>query len=127
MSQEQEQEKLMQAASQGLNNYLQGTTRLINSLYKPKIRIEVKTAKDDLKNATNKIKHGISPKRIAQQLKDSPVVKGMSDQKKLSYVNAILKKAQITDKISKMKNLEKSQDQSKERSQESNRDTQRER
>ncbi|WP_036489116.1 hypothetical protein [Myxosarcina sp. GI1] len=102
MSQEQDQEKILNATAQVLNNSLSGGLYLA-SLKKSKVKIEVKTAKDDLSNARSALNRGVNLEAVKQEIFKSPVAKRIEriGGDVSSYVASIAKKAQIDNKMEK--------------------------
>ena len=112
MNQEQDQEKLMQAASQVLNNSLSGVTHLASiGGRKTKTTIEVKSAKDDLYNTRLSLREGVDVERINKTLFNSPVAQEIEQMggDSSKYVNSIVRKAKIDNKIETQQNKSKTQ------------------
>ena len=113
MSQEQDQEKLLNAGVQAFHNTLNGALNLA-SLHKPKTIIEVKTAKDDLHNTKMSLKEGMNISQIKENLKNSPVAKQISQTggEISRYVNSIVRKANMENELAAHPNAnrEKTQD-----------------
>lgn len=107
MSQEQDQEKLLNATAQIFNNSLSGAMN-IASLKRPKTKIEVKSAKDDLHNARFSLQKGVNPDKIKTTIADGSVAKKVKqaggDVSK--YVTSIIRKARIDNEISRQENRE---------------------
>lgn len=107
MSQEQDQEKLLNATAQVLNNSLSGAIN-IASLRKSTTKIEVKTAKDDIHNARFSLQKGVSIDKIRNIIAGSPVAKKVEQAggNVSKYVNSIVMKAKVDNKINTQPNRE---------------------
>ena len=119
MNQEQEQEKLLNAAGQVVNNAATGVMHL-TSLIKPKTKIEVKSAKDDLHNTRLDLKNGVNVQKITQTLQKSLVAEEI---KKMGgnvsrYSQAILRKAKIENKVEAQEKTGQSKEEKQLRNQE---------
>ena len=117
MNQEQDQEKLMQAASQVFSNSLNGVASLASIGQKPKTIIEVKSAKDDLHNTRLSLREGVSIDQISQTLFNSPVAQEIKRIGKDSseYVNSIVRKAKIQNKLETRSNREQTRQRTRNR------------
>lgn len=97
-----DEEKLMNAAAQGLNNSLSAALNLA-SLGKPKLRVKVKshTAEDDLLKARKALKNGVSIDKIKENLSSSPVVNSIKEKGKdaSEYFRSILQNAIVKNEV----------------------------
>lgn len=114
MSIENDQEKLMNATAQVFNNSLSAGLSLA-SLYKPKVKIEVKTAQNDLHSTRQALKAGWKLERIKETLFHSPVAERIKAKGNdvSNYINSIVRKAKIDNEMEK--NPEQSLDRQQDR------------
>ena len=105
MSQEQDQEKLLNATAQVFNNSLSAAMN-IAYLKRPTTTIEVKTAKDDLHNARFSLQKGVALDKIKKTIAGSPVAKKVEQTggNVSKYVNSIVTKATIDNEINVQQN-----------------------
>lgn len=111
MNQEQDQEKLMNAASQVFSNSLNGIASLASIKQKPKTIIEVTSAKDDLHNTRHSLREGVGVERINKTLANSSVAQEIEQMggDSSKYVNSIVRKAKIQNKLETQPNRQQTQ------------------
>lgn len=100
MSQEQDQEKLINTSTQAAHNAIATAASLI-SLKKPQTKVEIKTAKDQVQQAQRLIQQGASLAEVKDKIANSAIAKklaqaGNNSQK---YVDSIVKKANINNAL----------------------------
>ena len=93
---EQDQEKLLDASARVVQNVVSAAANL-STLHRPKTKVQVKTAKDDVRQVQQSLKSGTDLKEIKHSLTNSQIgitvaSSGASPEK---YANLIIKKAQI--------------------------------
>ena len=106
MSQEQDQEKLLNAASQIMQNSV-STTLNLASLRIPKTKIVVKSVRDDLDNARSALKQGSNLERVKQSLAESSVAQkiGKTGGNTKAYVDLIVRKADVDNRMEREESL----------------------
>ena len=97
---EQDQEKLLNASANVVQNVISTAANLTN-LHRPKTKVQIKTAKDDVRQVQQLLKSGTNVKEIEQSLTSSQI--GMTSVKAggspEKYAELIVKKAQINNAI----------------------------
>lgn len=93
---EQDQEKLLNASSNVIQNVVSATANL-STLYNPKTKVEIKTAKDDVQQVQQSLKSGTDLKTVKQSLTNSPIGKAIASAggNVKKYADLVIKKAQI--------------------------------
>lgn len=96
MSQEQDQEKLLNASTQAAHNVVATAASLI-SLKKPQTKVEIKTAKDQVQQAQRLIQQGTSLAEVKNKIANSAIAQKLVEagDKSQKYVNSIIRKANI--------------------------------
>ena len=97
---EQDQEKLLNASATVVQNVVSAAANL-STLHKPKTKVQIKTAKDDVRQAQQSLKSGTNLKEVKQSLTNSQI--GIASAKAggnpEKYADLILRKAQINNAI----------------------------
>ena len=97
---EQDQEKLLNASAQVVQNVVSAAANL-STLYKPKTKVQIKTAKDDVQQAQQSLKSGTDLKDVKQSLTNSQIgiASASAGGNPEKYADLIIKKAQINNAI----------------------------
>ena len=97
---EQDQEKLLNASATVVQNVVSAAANL-STLYKPKTKVQIKTAKDDVRQAQQSLKSGTSLKEVKQSLANSQtgIASAKAGGSPEKYADLILRKAQINNAI----------------------------
>ena len=97
---EQDQEKLLNASANVVQNVV-STAANLTTLHRPKTKVQIKTAQDDVRQVQQSLKSGTNIKDIKQSLTNSQI--GMTSAKTGGspdrYADLIVKKAQINNAI----------------------------
>ena len=97
---EQDQEKLLNASANVVQNVVSAAANL-TTLHRPKTQVQIKTAKDDVRQVQQSLKSGTNVKEIKQSLANSQI--GMTSTKaggsRRKYAELIVKKARINNAI----------------------------
>lgn len=97
---EQDQEKLLNASANVIQNVV-STAANLTTLHRPKTKVQIKTAKDDVRQVQQSLKSGTNVKEIEQSLTNSQI--GMTSAKAGGspdrYADLIVKKARINNAI----------------------------
>ena len=97
---EQDQEKLLNASANAIQNVV-STAANLTTLHKPKTKVQIKTARDDVRQVQQSLKSGTNVKEIKQSLTNSQI--GMTSAKAggspEKYAELIVKKARINNAI----------------------------
>ncbi|MEO1669246.1 MAG: hypothetical protein AAFR77_00455 [Cyanobacteria bacterium J06631_2] len=96
MSQEQDQEKLINASANAIQNGITTASYLL-SMRKPKTKVEIKSARDDVRDSQKSLQEGAKATDIKQSVLKGDtaqnIAKSGGNSKK--YADLILKKAKI--------------------------------
>ena len=104
MSIEQDQEKLINASTRIAQDTINIAAHLA-SLRKPQTKVEIKSAKDQVKQTQNLMKQGTSKASIRDSIANSAIAKRISQAGNNSqkYVDSIMKKARINNAMENSK------------------------
>ena len=97
---EQDQEKLLNASAQVVQNVVSAAANL-STLYKPKTKVQIKTAKDDVQQAQESLKSGTDLKEVKQSLTNSQIgiASASAGGNPEKYADLVIRKAQINNAI----------------------------
>lgn len=97
---ERDQEKLLNASAQVVQNVVSAAANL-STLYKPKTKVQIKTAKDDVQQAQQSLKSGTDLKDVKQSLTNSQIgiASASAGGNPEKYADLVIRKAQINNAI----------------------------